>query len=165
MKQRCSYNDIHTPLWIALCKRLQPLWSTMSTSALLLTRVVAILSNLRESARSRARSPLLSSSFNLPGSWKQDITTSDTKHKTCLQPNGKKAPISERLIKPYLRVHLDEIEKDHIFSFNFDGFMERILCFRLDHLVQKLGTHGAEIFFPQIILIKDNQWKTNNCQC
>lgn len=58
-----------TPLWIALCRRLQPLWSTMSTSALLLTRVVAILSNLRESARSSARSPLLSSSLSLPGSW------------------------------------------------------------------------------------------------
>lgn len=57
------------PLWIALCRRLQPLWSTMSTSALLLTRVVAILSSLRERARSSARSPLLSNSLSLPGSW------------------------------------------------------------------------------------------------
>lgn len=58
------------PLWMALCRRLQPLWSTMSTSALLLTRVVAILSSLRERARSSARSPLLSNSLSLAGSWR-----------------------------------------------------------------------------------------------
>ncbi|TNN64733.1 hypothetical protein EYF80_025039 [Liparis tanakae] len=35
-----------------------------------------------------------------------------------------------------LRVHLNEIEKDHIFSLHFDGFVERILRFGLDHLIE-----------------------------
>lgn len=56
------------PLWIPLCNKLQPFLSTMSTSALWLTSVVAILSRRRERARSNARSPLWSNSFSFPGS-------------------------------------------------------------------------------------------------
>lgn len=61
-----------------------------------------------------------------------------------------------------LGVHLDKIKKNHIFSFNFDSFVERIFCFRFDHLVQKLGTHGTKIFFPQIVLMTAN---TKKKQC
>lgn len=59
------------PLWIPLCNKLQPFLSTMSTSALWLTSVVAILSSRRERARSNARSPLWSNSFSFPGSCRE----------------------------------------------------------------------------------------------
>ena len=52
----------------------------------------------------------------------------------------------------YLRVHLDEVEEDHVFAFYLDGFVERVLRLRLDHLVKQLSTHGREVLFPQVIL-------------
>lgn len=60
------------------------------------------------------------------------------------------------LARADLRVHLNQVEKDDIFPLNFNGFVKRILCFGFDHLVQKLRTHGAEIFFPQVILLQEH---------
>lgn len=51
-------HPIYLPLWMALCNRLHPLLSALSTSALWLTNVVAIPSSLWARARSKARSPL-----------------------------------------------------------------------------------------------------------
>lgn len=132
----------------------------MSTSALLLTSVVAMLSNLRDSARSNARSPLLSSSFSLAGSYNVDsvhLPVYSMAHKG--NDGGRHAF--------HLRVHLNQVEEDDIFPLNFNGFVKRILCFRFDHLVQKLRAHGAEILFPQVVLLQEhetiikvaNQWR------
>lgn len=34
-----------------------------------------------------------------------------------------------------LRVHLNQVEKDDVFTLNFDGFVKRIFRFGFDHLV------------------------------
>lgn len=60
----------HSPLCIALCSRHTPMWPVLFTLTPCLTRVVAMLSHLPVSARSRGRSLRLSASFSRPGSCK-----------------------------------------------------------------------------------------------
>lgn len=62
-----------------------------------------------------------------------------------------------REVKADLRVHLNQVEEDHIFPLYFNGFVKRILGFGFDHLVQKLRAHGAEILFPQVILLQEHE--------
>lgn len=54
----------------------------------------------------------------------------------------------------HLRVHLNEVEEDHVFPLDFDGFVKREICFRLDHLEEQWSTHSAEVLFPQVILLR-----------
>lgn len=63
----------YQPLLMALCNRHFPVLSRRLTSTLCLTRVVAMLSCLVLRAKSKGRSPLLSTSFNLSTSCKKII--------------------------------------------------------------------------------------------
>ena len=51
-----------------------------------------------------------------------------------------------------LRVHLYQVKEDHVLALHLDGFVERELRFGFDHLEEQLGTHGAEVLFPQVVL-------------
>jgi len=51
-----------------------------------------------------------------------------------------------------LRVHLYQVEEDNVLALHLDGLVEWELRFGLDHLVEELGAHGAEVLLPQVVL-------------